>query len=227
VTDVAIGFDCRDVAARASDHLEGALPLRERAGVWWHLAGCAHCRRLLRQMRAVSGALGLLGADVLPAARPQPARAPRLALAAGALTALVLVALMLVPAPGLQRELYAHALDPHAQPGEAVPAAAVAQALAEVGARLETPLPGVVYANRCPFEDGFVAHLLLVRDRRIVTVMVLPFVAREGAFARGRLHGVVMRAGPASVAVLAPEAAAARALGAHLAAGLRWDSAGG
>lgn len=222
-------YSCRDVAAHASDHLEGALGWRARVQIIVHLAMCRHCRRLVRQMRAMTGALGLLGEDPVAVAPPRrrPVRAPRLALAGGAaLAASTLVVLMLVPAPGLQRELYAHALDPHAQPGDLVPAQEVAQVLDAVGAQPGAPLPGVVYANPCALDDGPAAHLLVEQDHRLVTVMVLSFAPREGTFARGRLHGAVARSGPAGVAVLAPDAPAARALAARLAADLRWGPTG-
>ena len=42
---------CRDVTERASDLLEGELPLRARLGLRLHLAMCGMCRRYMDQMR--------------------------------------------------------------------------------------------------------------------------------------------------------------------------------
>jgi anti-sigma factor RsiW len=51
-------LSCREVTERASDYLDRALPLRQRLAVRLHLFMCQHCRRYLRQLRAVVIALG-------------------------------------------------------------------------------------------------------------------------------------------------------------------------
>jgi len=42
---------CRDVPERASELLDGSLPLRARLALRLHLAMCSMCRRYLDQMR--------------------------------------------------------------------------------------------------------------------------------------------------------------------------------
>lgn len=224
---MAIGFDCRDVAARASDHIEGALPWTQRGRVLGHLAGCAHCRRLVRQLRATSGALTLLGAGVPVApVRRRRLPAPIPALAGAALTVLLASALVLVPTLGMQRAVYAHAVDPHARPGPPVPPRATATVLAGVGARFAADPPQVVFVELCPLRGHAVPHLLVMHDRQLVTVLVLPFGTREGRFVRGRLHGVLVHAGPGTLAVLAPTPQAAREVAASVGARLRWEAPG-
>ena len=49
---------CRDVTERASDLLEGALPLRLRLALRLHLALCSMCRAYLDQWRKTRGLLG-------------------------------------------------------------------------------------------------------------------------------------------------------------------------
>jgi hypothetical protein len=51
-----------------TDHLEHALPLGKRLGVWLHLLLCAACRQYFEQMRAT---VRLLGAGLLPPPPPQ------------------------------------------------------------------------------------------------------------------------------------------------------------
>lgn len=51
-------LSCREVTERASDYLDRALPLWQRLAVRLHLFMCQHCRRYLRQLRAVVTALG-------------------------------------------------------------------------------------------------------------------------------------------------------------------------
>ncbi len=41
---------CREVAARATDYMEGPLPLRQRLQIAMHLLICAFCRRYVRQL---------------------------------------------------------------------------------------------------------------------------------------------------------------------------------
>lgn len=49
---------CRDVTERASDLLEGGLPLRERLALRMHLAICSMCRAYLDQLRKTRALLG-------------------------------------------------------------------------------------------------------------------------------------------------------------------------
>lgn len=41
---------CHEVAERATEYLERAMPKRERFGVWAHLRVCPNCRAYLRQL---------------------------------------------------------------------------------------------------------------------------------------------------------------------------------
>ena len=49
---------CREVTERASDLLEGGLPLRERLALRLHLALCSMCRAYLDQLRKTRALLG-------------------------------------------------------------------------------------------------------------------------------------------------------------------------
>lgn len=226
--NVTIGFSCRDVAEHASDHLEGALPWPARARLMVHLAMCRHCRRLVRQLRAVTGALGLLAEPDAPHTRPATSRrgAVRMpALAGAALATAAALAVLLVPTFTLQREVYAHALDGHAQPGAPVAATEVTAVLARLGADLADPLPGVVYANPCEVGGRPAAHLLVAADNAPpATVLVVPQRARDSRFSRGDMHGVLVRVGSGTVAVLADTPQRAEVVTAALRTALRWDS---
>lgn len=50
-------LSCKQVVDRADHVLAGELPWRQRAGVFVHLVICVHCRRYLRQLRVLLGAL--------------------------------------------------------------------------------------------------------------------------------------------------------------------------
>lgn len=59
-----IVLTCRDVAAHATDYMEGALPVRTRLAVRLHLVLCRMCRTYLDQLRRTAGLLrgrGLAG----------------------------------------------------------------------------------------------------------------------------------------------------------------------
>ncbi|QBQ54326.1 zf-HC2 domain-containing protein [Nitrosococcus wardiae] len=47
-------LSCREVTEQASDYLESTLPWQQRLGIRLHLFLCRHCRRYLRQLRAVT-----------------------------------------------------------------------------------------------------------------------------------------------------------------------------
>ncbi len=50
-------LSCKQVVDRADHLLAGELPWRQRASVFFHLVICVHCRRYLRQLRVLLGAL--------------------------------------------------------------------------------------------------------------------------------------------------------------------------
>lgn len=50
-------LSCKQVVDRADHLLAGEMPWRQRAGVFFHLVICVHCRRYMRQLRALLAAL--------------------------------------------------------------------------------------------------------------------------------------------------------------------------
>lgn len=60
-------LSCREVTEKASDYLDRTLPWGQRLGMRLHILMCQHCRRYLRQIRAVVKALGLMPAYEVPA----------------------------------------------------------------------------------------------------------------------------------------------------------------
>ncbi|MGC3996420.1 MAG: hypothetical protein QM767_02350 [Anaeromyxobacter sp.] len=75
---------CKEIAAQASDRLEGRLGLLARLGFARHLAGCAGCRAYLAQLEATRQALRQLPAPELPASLASALEAQFLAHAGGA-----------------------------------------------------------------------------------------------------------------------------------------------
>jgi predicted anti-sigma-YlaC factor YlaD len=51
------GLSCRDVTDRASDYLDGCLPILTKVHVGLHLSSCAHCRVYVKQIDLISSAL--------------------------------------------------------------------------------------------------------------------------------------------------------------------------
>lgn len=215
-------FSCKDVTEHASDHLEGVLPWRAALQLRAHLLICVHCRRLLRQMRAVSGVLALMGFGAAAGNRRPVRRWPELALGALAAAAIVAVVWLLPSFTGLERQVYAHAIDRHAQPGAILPAAQVAAKLALVGARLEDHLPGVVFADRCDFFGLAITHLILQTSTGTVAVMLLPKHAQAEVFTRGGRVGRIETFGPGTVALLGPDAGSVDEAAALIRAAVQW-----
>lgn len=52
-------LSCKDLSAKASDYLDGELPLRTRMQIRLHAFFCEDCRRYLHQLRLAVGALAL------------------------------------------------------------------------------------------------------------------------------------------------------------------------
>lgn len=50
-------LSCREVTELSGDWLDGRLRFRERMALRAHVAMCVHCRRFLRQLRALLGSL--------------------------------------------------------------------------------------------------------------------------------------------------------------------------
>ena len=51
------GLTCRDLTDRASEYLDGRLPILTKVLVGLHLSSCAHCRAYMKQIDLVSSAL--------------------------------------------------------------------------------------------------------------------------------------------------------------------------
>jgi len=69
---------CRELVERVTDHLEGALPIEDRARLEAHLATCPHCRLYLEQMHTTLRLTGRLrDADVPTEGREELLRAFR------------------------------------------------------------------------------------------------------------------------------------------------------
>jgi hypothetical protein len=217
-------FSCKDVTEHASDHLEGALPWRVALQLRVHLLICEHCRRLLRQMRAVSGALGLLGVGAATTRRRPAQRWTELAVGALAGAAVVLAVWLLPSFTGLERQVYAHAIDRHAQPGPTLPSAQVAIKLAVVGARLNGELPGVVFADRCDFFGVAITHLIVQTSTGAVAVMLLPEHAKAQKFTRGGRVGRIEAFGNGTLALLGPDAGSVDEAVARVRAAVDWPA---
>lgn len=58
MNDSASGrLTCRDVTDRASEYLDGHLPVLAKVRVGLHLASCPHCRTYVKQINFVSSVL--------------------------------------------------------------------------------------------------------------------------------------------------------------------------
>lgn len=218
------GFSCKDVADHASDHLEGVLPWRVRLQLTVHLAMCQHCRRLVRQMRALTGALALLGTGASAPARPARGRWDWPMRATGVLGgACAVLALLLIPtlAP-LEGRVYAHATNAHAQPGVQVPMTELEVVLGTVGAHLRGELPGVVYAHRCRVAGDTAAHLLLRTPDGVVVALLLARRHGEHEFQRGEMYGHFEPFGSGTLAVLARDPDVTRRVAAQLRGTVAW-----
>ncbi len=72
---------CQDVSEKATDYMEGALPLRQWLAMRWHLWRCSMCRAYLDQLHKTTRLLGIgrlpppsaeLERELLAAAPPRP-----------------------------------------------------------------------------------------------------------------------------------------------------------
>ena len=67
------GLTCRDLTDRASEYLDGCLPILTKVRVGLHLASCTHCRTYVKQIDFISSAL-----RSLPKLYPSPVNRLRL-----------------------------------------------------------------------------------------------------------------------------------------------------
>lgn len=75
-------LSCQQVAAEATEHLEGAMPLGRRLAFRLHLWICAACAAFVAQLAATRELLRRVGATTSPKARAQPSDELLAALAA-------------------------------------------------------------------------------------------------------------------------------------------------
>lgn len=125
---------CKDVAERASRHLDDDLPAMERAQLRMHLAMCKACARYVEQMRATVGLLPIAATEPLDSAvedqvMARLAAARRPAMAMPPVESLAAVPATERPPPRLLRVL-----------GEALLIGLAGLAAWEIFARLAAPL---------------------------------------------------------------------------------------
>lgn len=196
--------------------LIGADPDAHGAELEQHLSGCADCRRLRDEMRAlepkVRRALETLPTDssvwaqTVPRA---PSRAPaRLwALAATVVAALAAALLLwgLRPPTSLAADVVRHVDgEPQSWSGsQPIGAQQVVYVLQAAGVELTDP-SNVVYARTCRFRGHDVPHLVVLVDHRPYTVMVLRFESlREPQhFNEGGYAGMLVPTTSGSLAIL-------------------------
>ncbi len=176
----------------------------------------AHFEQVLSAERDLAAAMavpvppGLADRALELAARPRPRLSGRLLAAA-----LVLLGIgWWIASPrateSMEEATVAHVL---AEPEETlakgpVPAARVAEVLRSVGARLEGPLEGVVYAGTCGIGGQQGAHLVLEGPHGAATVLVLPATrSPERSFEASGYSGRILPAGSGSLALLSRQPA--------------------
>jgi len=194
----------------------GGAPQELSAEVAQHVATCPQCARFREETLAMEGRLK--AALELPLHRfRNPAQISKAAPRRFALAASVVIALLVGagawlfrPQPTLAGEVVEHVKH---EPGswqvhEPVPPEALSAVLAKAGVRYDMRFP-VTYASPCPFRGHIVPHLVVQTDRGPLTVMVLAHIktdaTKQVTFSEGEYHGVVLPAGPGSIAVLAPK----------------------
>jgi anti-sigma factor RsiW len=59
-------LSCKEITQLVTEHVEGALSLRDRLRFQLHIGMCRHCRAYLRQMKFTAKTLGYLPEPELP-----------------------------------------------------------------------------------------------------------------------------------------------------------------
>ncbi len=193
----------------------GADPEHPSAAALEHMASCADCVQLHRELLALNARLRIaLTIPVPPATAPVLGRRPILpyGLAAAAALGAVLLATLFVAAP---RDALARAVALHADHEPAaftsvqdVPDARVREILAKSHVELLPGGPAVAYASSCALRGHTVPHLAVHAAHGNVVVMVLPeeHVAARQEFAESGYRGVLVPAARGSIAILSPRA---------------------
>jgi hypothetical protein len=177
-----------------------------------HVATCAACSRFRDETLAMEARLKTALELPLHHFRKSPEKAAprRFALAASVVLALLVGggAWLFRPQNALAEELVDHLRE---EPGSwqthgPVAPELLAAVLAKAGVKYDVRLP-VSYASPCPFRGHIVPHLVVQTDRGALTVIVLEHevVKSKTSFTEGAYHGVLLPAGPGSIAVLAPK----------------------
>lgn len=206
----------------------GADPQHLPEEVRAHAATCEACGRLLEETRQLDGRLRQALEIPLSEFRTSSAPAPRrLALAASVLLALLVGGgfWFLKATPALAGELAEHVTHEAGSWNmiEPLSAAAVGEVLGKAGVQFDSSLP-VVYASACPFRGRTIPHLVVQTAQGPLTVMLLQHEPISGAreFSEHGLSGVLLPAGPGSVAVLARDGEVPRELARRIVSEVRW-----
>ncbi|GAC1455176.1 MAG: hypothetical protein PVS2B3_05790 [Steroidobacteraceae bacterium] len=197
-----------------------------------HVAGCAACAQLRREMQTLNGDIFRAlqePPDMRAAARARPGAAWRQwALAASAVLAtFALFAVWLLrPSDTLAHDIVRHV---QGEPDswlatQHATAPELEHALSRAGVTLNIVSPHVVYAQSCWFRGHYVPHLVVQSDLGPVTVMILRHVSlpRPQAFDEDGLRGVIVPADHGSIAVLSRGAGDPRPVAGMVQADVRW-----
>jgi hypothetical protein len=214
--------DCR----QARLHI-GADPRNVPADVAAHVEGCAACRGFRDEMQMIDGkvhaALGLPLSEFRRPARP----ARRFALAASVLLGVIIAggAWLFRPATALASEVVQH-VEEEADSwnmDQPLPPEQVGRILDTAGAQFDSPFP-VVYGYPCPFRGHRVAHLVVRTPNGPMTVMLIPHerVMRRTAIEQSGMQGVLLPAGPGSVALLTRDGKVPEAMAEDIVSRVRW-----
>lgn len=205
----------------------GADPHHLPADVAAHVEGCADCRRFRDETLALDGRLQAALDLPLSRFRTKAPPAPRFALAASVLLALLVGGgfWLFRPATALAGDVVEH-VEEEADSWNAhqqMAPAQVAEVLRVAGVHFDSPFP-VVYGYPCPFKGHRVAHLVVQTPDGTMTVMLIPHehVRRRTEFSRAGMSGVLVPAGQGSVALLTRDGAVPQALADQIVSRVSW-----
>jgi hypothetical protein len=204
--------------------LIGAAPADVPPELAGHLAECAQCGALQREMRSFEADLRRALQEPPDMSRFLTRRRPPVwrgwALAASILlvTCAALAAWLLVPGETLAHQVVVHVQgEPQSWLAtEQVSAAGIQQVLRKSGVQVDLTSEHVVYAQSCWFRGHYVPHLVLETARGPATVLLLrhePVTHRE-AFSEAGMSGIIVPAQQGSIALLTRGGADLQALAA-------------
>lgn len=211
--------------------LIGAEPHASSPELEEHLKGCAACRRLREEMRALDGDIrrALEQPPLTSAQRTlRPAAWRPWALAASVLLAFtaVLSVWVLRPSATLAHEVVAHV---QAEPDswlakQHVAASDISEALKGAGVALNMSSDHIMYAQSCWFRGHYVPHLVVQTDKGPATVLLLrhEHVPMRRSFHEDGMSGVLVPSGGGSIAVLTQGNADAGAIAGQMQQQIHW-----